>query len=376
MMGGKMYLGSTLIYDGSQQSGTQEVKVPEYIRKSDKLLRLTFCDDFDTPDINHNYWMEDYMPSRVQTSYNAYSDVRCEDSLLKLRVKKDMGCRDGTENGNTVAVSSIQSAVWNGMHLPDPTYHDFRPWYGLMMQEGYIECKAKIAAGSGVHSTLWMVGTENTDTERCEYDVFEALGNAPTVLPFRLHPNGDETLTQRTLDLNVDVDLTQDFHIYGMLWENGQIKLYLDGALIYTLETATPQYPLILFLGLYKRQSGTGWTGAYDPNLGDIEFHVDYVKIYKVADTQKTDISLTGYEPINISITAGNYTVNDNRGFITDMPLYCYLNWNDGSRTEHWVKWDRFDNSKKAVLDAGGTLEWEGIVYDIGIPIVATITAS
>lgn len=373
---GKMYLGNTLIYDSSQQGDVPEASTPEYIRKSDKLLRLTFCDDFNTPDINHNYWMEDYMPGRVQTSYNAYSDVRCEDSLLKLRVKKNMGGRDGTANGSTMAVSGIQSAVWNGMHLPDPTYHDFRPWYGLMMQEGYIECRAKIAAGSGVHSTLWMVGTENTDTERCEFDVFECLGKNPSVLPFRLHPNGDDTLTQRTLDLETGVDLSQDFHVYGMLWENGLIKLYLDGALIYTLETATPQYPMILFLDLYKRQSGTGWTGDHDPNLGDIEFWVDYVKIYKVATAQKTEISLVGYEPINIAIAPGNYTVNDNRGFITDMPLYCYLNWSDGSRTEHWVKWDRFDDSKKAILQNGGTLEWEGIVYDIGIPITANITVA
>ena len=56
------------------------------------------------------------------------------------------------------------------------------------------------------------------------------------------------------------------------------------------------------------------------------------------------------------------------------MPLYCYINWSDGSRTEHWVKWDRFDDKKKEILDNGGILNWHGVVYGIGTQIKATIT--
>ena len=138
---------------------------------------------------------------------------------------------------------------------------------------------------------------------------------------------------------------------------------------------ATPQYPMITFLTLYKRRYGSGLSGDADATLGDLEMHVDYIKVYKKADTTATSpVTVSEYEPINISVTAGNYTVDEYTGYLTIMPLYCYLTWSDGSRTEHWVKWDRFDDSKKTVLDGGGTLEWEGVAYGVGTPITATIT--
>lgn len=373
----KMFLGEipiSKIY-GSGTGETTDKNAPEYIGKYGDAYRLVMFDDFDGGDIDHNIWREDYMPSRVETAYNTYSDVRCEDSLLKIRVKKDMGGRDGTENGLYMAVSTVQSAVWNGMHLPNPSYHLFRPWYGFMSQEGYYEVRAKLTAGSGVHTAWWMIGTENTESEVCEFDVFEVLGPNPSVIPFYLHTNGDPALTGIKNSYDCGVDLSADFHTYGFLWENGRLRLFLDGNLIMDKTCATPQYPMITFLTLYKRRYGSGLSGDADATLGDLEMHVDYIKVYKKADTTATSpVTVSEYEPINISVTAGNYTVDEYTGYLTIMPLYCYLTWSDGSRTEHWVKWDRFDDSKKTVLDGGGTLEWEGVAYGVGTPITATIT--
>lgn len=375
----KMYLGEipiSKIY-GSGTIETTDKNAPEYISKYGVAYRKILEDHFDGGDIDHNIWREDYMPSRVETAYNAYSDVRCEDSLLKIRVKKDMGGRDGTENGLSMAVSTVQSAVWNGMHLPDPTYHYFRPWYGFMSQEGYYEVRAKLVSGSGVHTAWWMIGTENTELEVCEFDIFEVLGLNPSVIPFYLHTNGDTSLSAVKNTYDTEVDLSLDFHTYGFLWEDGRLRLYLDGNLIMDKTCNTPKYPMITFLTLYKRKYGSGLSGDADTTLGDLEMHVDYIKVYKKADTVETSpVSVSSYEPINISITKGTYTVDEYSGFLTDMPLYCFVTWSDGSRTEHWVKWDRFDDAKKTILDSGGTLEWEGIAYGIGIPIKATITVS
>ena len=377
----KIYLGDKLICSGENTNlPIQGDNKPIYINKEGQLYRQIFYDDFDKGDIDHNYWREDYMPSRVETSYNAYSDVRCEDSCLILRCKKGMGGRDGTENGATLAVSSIQSAVWNGMHLSNPTFHDFRPWYGLMAQEGLFKCRAKVVSGSGIHCAFWLIGTENTSrglTETCEIDAFEIRGNYITQVPFNQYQNGDSTVTTKSTTIECDVDLSEDFHEYAFEWNNGEYKIYIDNELKSSLTLNTPQYPLILFLSVYRRQSGTGWTGDADNTLPDTEFYVDYLKIYKKATTmQNNEITITSIDEINISFDAGNYTVNNNTGFLTSMPIYCYINWNDGSRTEHWVKWDRFDNTKKDILDNGGTLEWEGVVYGIGTKIKATITAT
>lgn len=378
--GTKIYLGEKLICGGNSATETSTTDAPVYINKEGQLYRQVFYDDFNSGDIDHNYWREDYMPSRVQTSYNAYSDVRCEDSILKLRCKQTMGCRDGTENGSTIAVSTIQSAAWNGMHLPNPTFHDFRPWYGLIAQEGYYEIKAKLPLGSGVHSGLWMVGTENTSrglTETCEIDVFEVFGNAITTIPFNVYPNGDTNIAQTRVLTDVKVDLSLDFHIYGFMWENGIYKLYFDGNLILTKEVITPGYPMMFFMTAYRRQSGTGTTGDADPTLPDTEMQVDYFKIYKKATTvQNSEVTVSSFDEITVSVPKGKYTVNENSGFLTAMPLYCYANWSDGSRTEHWVKWDRFDDKKKEILNNGGALKWDGVVYGLGNQIEATINVA
>lgn len=374
---GKIYLGDkeiTAFYDSGESSPSNS---PVYINKEGTLFRQILNDDFDDGDIDHNIWREDYMPSRVETAYNAYSDVRCEDSLLKVRIKKNMGGRDGTENGSTMAVSTIQSAAWNGMHLPDPTHHYFRPWYGFISQEGYYEIRAKLISGSGTHCAWWMIGTENTSEEMCEFDVFEIRGNDITVIPFNLYPNGDTALTQIKLTHDTNLDLSEDFHTYGFWWENGRLRLYFDDALILDQTCATPQYPMMTFLTAYKRVSGTGWSGDADPDLGDIEMQVDYIKVYKNADTMNTNpVAVMSYDPIELTVTAGDYTVGDYTGYLDTMPLYCYLTWDDGSRTEHWIKWDRFDDTKKNVLDNGGTLEWTGVVYGVGTEITAHITVS
>lgn len=375
----KMYLGTELICsDGATEpTPDQDSNAPEYIGRYGDAYRLILADDFDGGDIDHNIWREDYMPSRVQTAYNAYSDVRCEDSLLKLRCKATMGGRDGTENGLTMAVSSVQTAVWNGMHLPDPTYHYFRPWFGFLSQEGYYEVRAKLTAGSGIHTAWWMIGTENTELEKCEFDVFEVFGNEPTVIPFNLYPNGDTDLTTVRASHDTGIDLSADFHTYGFLWEDGRLRLFFDGELVVDKACATPQYPMMTFLTLYKRQSGSGASGDADQTLGDVEMHVDYIKVYKKAETTVTEpVTVSGIDPIEVAVTAGEYTVNEYTGFLSTMPLYCYLTWNDGSRTEHWVKWDRFDDSKKTILDSGGTLEWTGVAYGVGIQITATVTVT
>lgn len=335
--------------------------------------RLVYNEDFDGTDIDRNYWIDDYMISRVEDAYESYSDVYVENSILHIRIKKDMGIRTSSKN---LAVSSVQSAQKNGLHMPDYLNHDVRPFFGIIGQEGYYECRMKVFKCGGSHTAWWTAGVQDTLNQTAEFDITEILGNNTTVLPHNLYPNKDTNCTELTNNNTpCNVDLSTDFHTIGFLWEDGILKWFVDGKEIDShTNINTPQYPMMFFLTAYRCQSGSYWGGAHDSSVEDVEFLVDYMKIYKKATSiSDKDVTFVNQTPIALEETTNAYTLDKNTGIIKGMPSYCYLNWSDGTRTEHWVKWERFDNSKKAILENGGQLIWNGRVHILGINVTATI---
>lgn len=358
---------------GNNSSNNGFLTKPIYKEVEGEQYRLVYNEDFDGTDIDRNYWIDDYMISRVEDAYESYSDVYVEDSILHIRIKKDMGIRTSSKN---LAVSSIQSAQKNGLHMPDYLNHDVRPFFGIIGQEGYYECRMKVFKCGGSHTAWWTAGVQDTLNQTAEFDITEILGNNTTVLPHNLYPNKDTNCTQLTNNNTpCNVDLSTDFHTIGFLWEDGILKWFVDGEEIDShTNINTPQYPMMFFLTAYRCQSGSYWGGSYDSSVEDVEFLVDYMKIYKKATSiSDKDVTFVNQIPITIEETTNAYTLDKNTGIIKGMPSYCYLNWSDGTRTEHWVKWDRFNNSKKSILENGGQLIWNGRVHILGINVTATI---
>ena len=240
--------------------------------------RLVYNEDFDGTDIDRNYWIDDYMISRVEDAYESYSDVYVENSILHIRIKKDMGIRTSSKN---LAVSSVQSAQKNGLHMPDYLNHDVRPFFGIIGQEGYYECRMKVFKCGGSHTAWWTAGVQDTLNQTAEFDITEILGNNTTVLPHNLYPNKDTNCTELTNNNTpCNVDLSTDFHTIGFLWEDGILKWFVDGKEIDShTNINTPQYPMMFFLTAYRCQSGSYWGGAHDSSVEDVEFLVDYMKI-------------------------------------------------------------------------------------------------
>lgn len=359
--------------NGNNSSNHGFLTKPIYKEVEGEQYRLVYNEDFDGTDIDRNYWIDDYMISRVEDAYESYSDVYVEDSILHIRIKKDMGIRTSSKN---LAVSSIQSAQKNGLHMPDYLNHDVRPFFGIIGQEGYYECRMKVFKCGGSHTAWWTAGVQDTLNQTAEFDITEILGNNTTVLPHNLYPNKDTNCTQLTNNNTpCNVDLSTDFHTIGFLWEDGILKWFVDGEEIDShTNINTPQYPMMFFLTAYRCQSGSYWGGSYDSSVEDVEFLVDYMKIYKKAtSTSDKDITFVKQIPIIIEETTNAYTLDKNTGIIKGMPSYCYLNWSDGTRTEHWVKWDRFNDNKKSILENGGQLIWDGRVHILGINVTATI---
>ena len=65
------------------------------------------------------------------------------------------------------------------------------------------------------------------------------------------------------------MDLTKDFHIYGLDWEPGHLTWYLDGKAIFSVTApgASPTVPEYLILNLAVG-SANSWPGAPDGLAG------------------------------------------------------------------------------------------------------------
>ena len=76
----------------------------------------------------------------------------------------------------------------------------------------------------------------------------------------------------------VNADVSEDFHVWAMEWQEGQIDWYLDGKVIATYKGPTPQEKMFLLMALFQY---SGWIGDIDPNMTyPRDFEIDYVRVY------------------------------------------------------------------------------------------------
>jgi beta-glucanase (GH16 family) len=175
---------------------------------------------------------------------------------------------------------------------------------GRTFQRGYFEARMKWTGGHGAWPAFWLLSYRHaTDpawpavnpycsqnglpTAQCysaELDVFEGQGSQPTSFYGTIHRNSSGSYGVRDQQnannwQNVGVDLTADFHTYGMLWTATQITWYLDGrALMSAPVYDSTDQPMFLLLQMWTG----GWT--YNPDSTtptNLETQVDYVQVWQ-----------------------------------------------------------------------------------------------
>jgi beta-glucanase (GH16 family) len=318
--------------------------------------------------------------SRVHPRYLSYGKHDISNSILSLIVEPNSTVKSGVGDLASAsipqAVSCVQSIEKNILHLTSPANHDVNPFYGFIAQEGYYEIKCRCPKGSGVHSAFWLVGLQDKIEQRYEVDIVEYHGQWATKFPHGSHNNGSETdVTENYPSNYVEIpnNLNDEFHTIGFLWESNKMTWFFDGELLDELEATMPQYPMGMILSLHQRKYGTSWTGQADNTLGTLKFEIDYIKVYKEASYKLSKLSITGQDSISVKATS-SYKIDDDLGILTDMPSYCRINWNDGSKTEHHVKWEIFNNTIKENLDNGTPFTWYGYVDELDLTVSASIT--
>jgi beta-glucanase (GH16 family) len=165
----------------------------------------------------------------------------------------------------------------------------------LNQKYGKIEVKAKLPQGKGSWPAIWMlpvtIRTKEEPWPLCgEIDIMEHVGKDPGMVHTSLHSELYNHVkgTQITHFERLP-DVFNEFHIYGIEWDENSIKFTFDGKLFYesfkgqdgrvsTNEGWPFDKPYFLILNVAV---GGNWGGEIDDTIFPNEMIVDYVRIFK-----------------------------------------------------------------------------------------------
>jgi beta-glucanase (GH16 family) len=169
---------------------------------------------------------------------------------------------------------------------------------------GYLESRIKLSPGTGAWPAFWMLGNNiaTVPWPACgELDIMEFKGHSPQITYGTVHyKNSGGGHTYKGSTKNVGVDLTQDYHRYGMMWKPDEISFYIDDSLVYTIqksETGLANWPFgknaqgadPSFYIIYNLAMGGHFGGSIDPELNSTSLNVDWVRYYSVDGVGKVN---------------------------------------------------------------------------------------
>ena len=162
---------------------------------------------------------------------------------------------------------------------------------------GYTEARIKVAPGEGSWPAFWGLGTNIGSVgwpASGELDIMEYKGSQPQITYGTAHfANAGGGHDQLGGVKDALVDLSADYHRYGMLWLANEVTFYLDDNVVYTArksdtgltywpfgpnsQGAEPKFYLILNLAM-----GGNFGGSISESLNTTTLAVDWVRYYSV----------------------------------------------------------------------------------------------
>jgi len=133
-------------------------------------------------------------------------------------------------------------------------------------QYGRFEVVAQVPRGKGLWSAFWLLPSFDSWPEGIavlpEIDVMEHIGDQPNTFHTTLHTNQTGKLTSHPYDHTVSDDLTEDFHLYSVVWTKERVYWYLDSKPVASHPTPDDYKRPVHFL--LNLAVGGNWPGAPD----------------------------------------------------------------------------------------------------------------
>lgn len=160
---------------------------------------------------------------------------------------------------------------------------------------GRIEARIRLPRGQGIWPAFWMLGTsiDELGWPGCgEIDIVENIGREPATVHGTVHGPGYSGARGLggSYTLPGGQAFADDFHVFAVEWEPGEIRWYVDGVHYFAVKrsdipTGTPwvfDAPFFLILNVAV---GGSWPGYPDETTTFPQtMLVDYVRVYAARD--------------------------------------------------------------------------------------------
>jgi beta-glucanase (GH16 family) len=231
---------------------------------------LDWSDEFDGPTLDHGNWVEetggDGWGNHELEYYTARPEnVRVDKGMLVIEARRE------DVKGRHYTSARIKTAG----HI-ERTY-------------GRFEARMKFPRGQGMWPAFWLLGADcaKVGWPRCgEIDIMENIGREPNIIHGTLHgpgysgaqgPGKPSELPQGAY--------ADDFHVYALEWEPGELRWYRDGILYHTERPDTVHGDWVFehpFYIIFDLAVGGDWPGNPDQTtVLPQQMLVDYVRVYK-----------------------------------------------------------------------------------------------
>lgn len=156
--------------------------------------------------------------------------------------------------------------------------------YSFSQTYGYFEMRAILPTGQGVWPAFWLLPVDKSWPP--EIDILESFGGenqrgegGSTMIHYASHISKD-TFCGGWFDTGVDV--TKNFHVYGVDWEPNGTTYYFDGK-PYAWCSPNPEANKPFYILLNMAVGGpSSWPGAPDSsNVWPANMYIDYIKAYQ-----------------------------------------------------------------------------------------------
>lgn len=202
----------------------------------------------------------------------------------------------------TISATKVSEALWKKFYMGKERCFAS----GLLQsdghytfQYGYVEGRFKLPSARGAWPAFWLLGDDPSKPDvntahqwGPEMDVFEFFGHRPTKHSAGVIGRDNETFPWKFGYNEVGADITQDFHTWGLEWNDKDIVLTFDGK-IWVRTTTTPSLrrPMYLLVNLavggkwYSEEMTNAKTPAKPWEVDEAampwKMECDYVRVYQ-----------------------------------------------------------------------------------------------
>lgn len=247
--------------------------------------KLVWADEFDTagaPDLR-NWTYERGFVRNEELQWYQPENARCEAGLLVIEARRERKPNPGYDPAAGDWRRQREYAEYTSSSLTTKGLHSWR--YGRFEMRGRIDTRP------GLWPAFWTLGDEGRWPANGEIDIMEyyrglLLANVAWATNVQFRPKRD-TVSKPIREFG-DPDWSKKFHVWRMDWDEREIRLYVDGALLN--ETSLKEtingdgsgrnpfrQPHYILLNL-----AIGGTSGGDPSetAFPARFEVDYVRVY------------------------------------------------------------------------------------------------